>query len=298
MKKMTKEIKTTFSNGEPYYPSAPIHRLTEKFNIRKSMRKPNLILIDGVSSSGKTTLGVHLMDAINKSNGFPPVDLSKDTLQIGTGTHDFISKLTKCADAGYPCIMFDEAGEYNKRGWNSMLNRVMDSILDTFRAYNIIIVMILHDFSELPKHVWTTRIVNLLIHLKERKSCYGRAYFYKQKRMYWVIKFKKDSVFPEDAYNKEHFNVKILFRNLSQERSDQLNVLSTAHKRNKLQNSEVKLKGLITYEEIHEKTGRSISWIKTQVSKLKINPEHMYKKKKYYNPNIVDRMNYMVKRKT
>ena len=110
------------------------------------------------------------MDLINQRHGLPQVDLSLNSLQVGTGASDFLSKLRPCAEAGFPVIMFDEAGEYNKRGWNSKLNKIMDSILDTFRAYKIIIIMVLHDFTELPKHVWNAKIPTFLIHLKERKK--------------------------------------------------------------------------------------------------------------------------------
>jgi len=288
--------KDTFSNGSCWYPSHVLDGMTSKWIKRKEKNKPNLIIIDGVSSSGKTTLGVQCMDALNKACGFPEVDLGSECIQVGTGVNDFIKKLRICAEKGLPCVMFDEAGEYNKRGWNTQLNKVMDSIIDTFRAYKITIFMVLHDFAELPKHVWSTRIVSTLIHLKERKSTYGRAFFYSQERIYWIIKYKKDAVYPEYAYNKEHYNVKVLFRNLIPERAKQLDVLSTQHKKRKLDQSDIKLNGLVNAKLIAEQLGMSKVWVDKKLILVKAKPERVYKLSKYYDKSMVDKLRFLIKR--
>lgn len=294
------EIKTIntnlFSTGLAWHPKHIIPSLAERIKIRSNKRKPNLIIIDGVSSSGKTTTAVHIMDEINRQHNLPPVDLSNECVQLGTGANDFIKKLKVCREKGLPCVAFDEAGEYNRRSWQSQLNKVMDSIIDTFRAYNIAIIMILHDFSELPKHVWSTRIVSTLIHLKERKKSYGRAYLYSQKRIYWIIKYKKDVVYPEDAYNKEQPNARMVFKNLSEERAKQLDILSTKHKLNKLDSSEIKLNGLVCIKDVMERLGRSRDWVAKQLSVSKAKPKMVLKKVKYYDENILKTLEYNMKR--
>lgn len=280
-----------YSNGLPYYPSHIIPRLVDKIILRRNNHKPNLIVIDGVSSSGKTTLAVHLADEINKRLGLPPISLDKDNhLQIGIGASDFLNNLTLCKKERLPVIIYDEAGEYNKRGWISKLNKVLDGVFDTFRAYDIAIIMVLHDFSELPKHIFGVRIINTLIHTTERKSNYGVAKFYSHKRIYWLLKYKKEVVYPEDAYRKEHYNCKIIFKNLSPDRAKSLDILCTEHKFNKLAKSVFDVEGLVSMKDICDKVGRSYFWVFFNIRRLKIKPVKKYNNKNYYDGSVVDKL--------
>lgn len=280
-----------YSNGFPYYPDYIITKLVDKIMLRRQHHKPNLIVIDGVSSSGKTTLAIHLVDEINKRVGLEPVSLDKDNhIQIGIGASDFLKNLTICKKNGLPAIIYDEAGEYNKRGWASKLNKVLDGVFDTFRAYDIAIIMVLHDFSELPKHIFGVRIISTLIHTLERKSNYGIAKLYSHKRIYWLLKYKKELVHPEDAYNKEQCNRKIVFKNLSPDRAKQLDVLCTTHKYSKLEQSALKVEGLLSINDISVNLGRGTFWVRQAISKLGIKPKECVNKKFYYEPKVIDRL--------
>ena len=294
--------KLYFSSGYPYYPERVILNNVNKWYNRDKLKKPNLILIDGKSSTGKTTLAIHIADQINKKHGLGEVYLnSKDmdnVVQIGTGVDDFISKLEECKRRKLPVIIFDEAGEYNKRGWNSQLNKVVDSIMDTFRAYRIAVIMVLHDFSELPKHVFNTEIIDILIHTKERKKTYGIADFYSHKRLYWVRKFKLDptNVIPTDAYKKEYKNIRLVFKDLIPERSKELDLISTAHKQTKLSSSEIKLQGLMDVNDIMKKLNRSKIWVRKKISELKLKPKKIFKRSQYFEPEVLSLLELEIKR--
>jgi hypothetical protein len=285
-----------YDNGTPFQDIEKVNNNIDKLIIRKNEKKPCLIIIDGISSSGKTTKAVELVDIINKKHGLSEVDLSPKGLQIGTGASDFLSKLRPCAEAGLPAIIFDEAGEYNKRGWNSKLNKIMDSVIDTFRAYKIIIFFVLHDFTELPKHVWNAKIPTFLIHLKERKKGVGRTYWYELKSMYYIINNRTKEVFPEASYDKVYPNFRCEFKNLPPERATALDRLSTKAKKDKLEGSEIAIQGLLGYGDIAKLMLRSEAWVKKTIRTYHMKEERTFKKKKYYTQEILQKLNSKILR--
>jgi nucleoside-triphosphatase THEP1 len=287
-----------YENGTPFQAYSQINENIDDLIIRKNEHKPCLLLIDGMPSSGKTTIGVQLMDIINKKHDLPQVNLNspKEAIQIGTGAEEFIQKLRQAAEEGQPIIMFDEAGEYNRRGWNTKLNKILDSIMDTFRAYNIIVIMVLHDFTELPKHIWNVKLPTMLIHLKERTGNEGSSQWYDLKDMYWIIHNRKQQVFPEDAYKLQTPVFRTHFKNLSEIRSQQLDKLSTTAKRNKLQGAEIKVQGLLYIKDIKELIQMSEVWIKKKIKELHIKEETTYKKRKYYTQDIISKLRNHIKK--
>ena len=285
-----------YENGTPFQDFEKVNMNIDKLILRKQDKKPCLVLIDGISSSGKTTKAVHLIDLINKKHGLGEMDLTLKSLQIGTGASDFLSKLRPCAEAGLPAIVFDEAGEYNKRGWNSKLNKILDSVMDTFRAYKIIVFFVLHDFSELPKHIWNAKIPTFLIHLKERKKGVGRSYWYELKSMYYIINYRKTEVFPEASYDKVFPNFRCEFKNLEPERSNALDKLSTRAKKDRLEGSEIAIQGLLGFGDIAKLILRSEAWVKKTIRIYKYKEERTFKKKKYYTQDILSKLNSKILR--
>jgi len=280
-----------YPNGTPFEAIELVEKNIDKLIIRKNEKKPVFIIIDGSSSTGKTTIGTHLGDMINKKHGLGEIALTKDSPQLGTGSEDFINKLIPAGKKGLPVIMFDEGGEYNRRGWASRLNKIMDKVIDTFRAYNIIIIFILHDFTELPKHVWNVKIATALIHLKERKGLhYGRSYWYDLKSMYYIIHHRTKDVFPEESYDKVYPNFRTKFKDLSPERSHQLDILSTAHKQSSIENQQILLEGLSNYNQLSLQIGKSEAWVRKKVRELKIRPQRIHKKKNYYSQEAISRL--------
>lgn len=291
-------MKDTYENGTPFNAWNEVKENVEDLVFRKNENKPCLILIDGMPGSGKTTKAVHIMNVINQIHGLPRVNLEskEQAKQIGTGAEQFLDKLRPCAEAGYPVIMFDEAGEYNRRGWNTKLNKIMDRVLDTYRAYKIIIIMVLHDFQELPKHVWNIKLPTLFIHLKERDGNTGNTSWYDLENMYWIMHYKKTEVFPERAFMMVQPVFRCNFKNLPKEEADKLNRLSTEAKKERLHQSEIAVLGFITYKDIANQLNRSEIWIKQTIKRLGIKEVRTYKKKKYFEQTIIQRISKEIKR--
>lgn len=290
-----KEETTQYENGTPFSNYTEVLENIQDLELRRQEKKPCLIIIDGMPSTGKTTIGTHIINEENKICGLGRCDLTKKTLQIGTGTEQFIAKLRPCAEAGYPIIMFDEAGEYNRQGWASKLNKIVNKIMDTYRAYNIIIIMVLHDFQELPKHVWNIKLPTILIHLKERESV-GRSRWYDLQDMYWIMHNRKTDIFPEASYDKQTPVFRCNFKNLPLEEAKQLDELSTSAKKEKLRGSEIDIQGLLSIHDIQTILEKSVSWIKTHIKQLKIKEQTIYKKKKYYAQEIIAKLRKEIKR--
>ena len=288
--------KYIYENGTPLQAKEQINENINALIIRKNEHKPCLLIIDGMPSTGKTTLGTHIMKLINKKHGINEIDLTTKTLQIGTGTTQFISKLRPCAEKPFPVIMFDEAGEYNKRGWNSKLNKILDNVMDTFRAYNIIIIMVLHDFQELPKHVWNIKLPTMLIHLKERTGNTGHTYWYSLEQMYWIMHYRKTEVFPERAYDRVTPVFRSHFLDLEPKEAEALDKLSTTAKKEKLMGTEIKIQGLLMARDIAVQIHMSEVWVKQTIRRLKIKEETIYKKRKYYPQQISEKIKREIKR--
>lgn len=287
-----------YESQSPFKEYETVKKNCEEFTIRKNEKKPVFIIVDGISGAGKTTIAVELADEINKIHQLPEIDLTKQGLQIGMGSQAFLTKLRPAAEKKYPIIIFDEAGEYNRRGWSSRLNKIMDKVMDTFRAYKIIIVFVLHDFNELPQHVWNTKLPTCLIHCKERPrgKHYGRSYWHDIKNMYYIRHYRKQDVFPEASYDKVFRNFKTEFKDLSPERSQALDLLSTTGKKDTLENAELDIQGLMTYKGLAERLARSEAWLRKIIKKLKIKPIRIHKKKAYFSQEIIPRLNNQIKR--
>lgn len=275
--------KYLYDNGSPFEERELIEREINQWIIRKNQKKHVFIILDGPQSTGKTTLGIELIDIINYKHGLKPCDLTETGIQLSMGGEAFLTKLRLCHDNSMPVIAYDEAGDYNRKGWQSRLNKILERVIDTFRAYGIIAIFIVHDFTKLPAEVFDKRLPWCLIHLKERDTGGGRSEWHYIRNIYYIRHVRKKTIFPEDAFNFIHPNIKCRFKDLSPERSKLLDILSTSTKKEILDTAEIKLKGLLSIKDLSNKLNRSEPWIRAKLPKLGIKPEIKHKKIAYYS---------------
>lgn len=283
-----------YTNQSPFDKIEIIDRNINKFLLMLRDRQPVVIIIDGGQSTGKTTLSIHIMDRFNNKAGKPEVDLDeKDNIQYAFGGDQLIKKLPQCQEQDMPIITYDESGDYNRKGALSRFNKTMDRAMDMIRIFQVAIIIVCHDFTKLPREIIDKKIAMMLIHCKQRKigSIYADARVYDYQGMCWIQHNRKTEVVPEIAYNKVYPNFHFRFKDLSQERSNKLNTLSGKKKIELFKITEVKLQGLLNYKEIGYKTRMSEAWVKRQIRILKIKEESIYKKKKYFNPQIINMLN-------
>lgn len=251
--------------------------------------KAGMVIIDGGIGEGKTTLGTECLDYFNSLHGLPPTDITSKQ-QIGLGGEDFSKKLVQCAELGIPAVMYDEAGDFNRRGALTQFNRLINRLFEMYRGLKVIVILCLPSFRVLDEDLFTKNIPRLLIHCYNRSQKQGNGKAFSLKRMMW-IRFKMNNpklVIKSQAYGQVQPNFYLHFRNLSEERSRELDKVSTKGKIKELKAAEIKYAGLLTFSDIARKVGRSEVWVKLTLKKLKLKPVKRFERRHYFGGEAVD----------
>jgi hypothetical protein len=288
-----------YANGTAFDQLELLDRNIKNCLIRLKDRQPIVIIIDGGQSTGKTTLSISLADRFNYLIGQPEVALEqKDNVQYAFGGEQLIKKLPLCQDQNKVIIVYDESGDYNRKGALSRFNKTMDRAMDMVRIFQVAIIIVCHDFTKLPREIIDKKIATMLIHCTQRTpgKPYATAKVYDYTGMCWIQHYKKQEVVPEQSYIKVYPNFYFRFKDLHPTRSNQLHELGGTKKIELFKQTEVKMAGLITFKEIGYKIGMSEAWVKSQVRRLKIKEESIYKKRKYFNPRISDMLFKKIKK--
>jgi len=133
--------------------------------------KAALIIIDGHVGEGKTTLAVHVADFLNKLANLPQI-IFED--QLGMGGDEFLEKLRLCYKKKLPVVIYDEAGDFNRRAALTRFNANLNRTFETFRAFKIIPILCLPSFWVLDNDLFSKGIPRLLLHLSKRTNKMGR----------------------------------------------------------------------------------------------------------------------------
>lgn len=276
-------------NNTPFNVPEKIYNFLKGALINIHDNIPAVITIDGGQGSGKTTLAIELADAINHLTGKTEVNLKeKENVQYGVGAEQFLKKLPESSAQQYLINIYDEGGDYSRKGALSRFNKAMDQAMATVRVYKSIIIIVCHDFSKLPREMFDKQIVTVLIHCKQRspESGYSTAEVYDYNNLCYVLYNKKQTIVPEYAYKGANFHFR--FKDITPTRSKQLTILGATKKKELWEGTQIKMQGFLTYKDLATKIGKSIPTIKRLLRELKIKPETTHKKKNYYNPNILD----------
>lgn len=250
---------------------------------RVKMKKASMIIIDGSIGEGKTTLAEHVA---NEYQGFP-IDYKK---QYAMGGEQFQEKLQICIDSGLDVLIYDEAGDFNKRSALTKFNAEINRIFETYRTYGILIIMALPSMDSLDNNLFEKGIPRLLLHCYNRNNNYGRYSAYSLYRMYYLRDNFKGSVVKPHAYKKTKPNYYGTFLNLPNERSLALEKISTDGKREILSLTILKNKGLLNYHEISRAVGRSLRWVKEKINEIDVQPEQVYKRAKYFDKSVLPQL--------
>lgn len=253
--------------------------------------KAALIIIDGGVGEGKTTLAINIMDYLNSKHGLPLVDLSLTGVkQLAMGGEDFSKKLLLCQAFGLPVETYDEAGDFNKRGSLTRFNALINRTFETYRAFKVIVILVLPSFSVLDQEIFDKNIPRLLIRVHSRSKNQGNGKAFSLYRMLYIREKMKKLTVKTQAYGLVDPNFHIHFKDLSPERSKQLDILSTKGKLKELKGAEIKYEGLLSYSDLARKIGRSERWIKKVISELKIKSVKQFERRYYFRAETVDRL--------
>jgi len=253
--------------------------------------KASLIILTGGVGEGKTTLLVEIMDYINSKKGLKPIKLDiKDHPQLGQGGLEFMRNLRVCFQEKLPCVGYDEAGDFSKRGSLTQFNAMLNRTFDTFRAFKCIVVISLPNFNILDQDLFDKNIPRLLIRLTNRNQSYGNYSAYSLYRANLLRSFMKKFNLKNYAYAKVTPNFRGHFLDIDPERSKKLDKLSTTSKFQILRKSEVKIEGLLTYQELAIKLMKSVQWVRHSVANLKIKHNRIINKIKFFDSSVYDQL--------
>lgn len=275
-----------YSHGLPF--SKKLDENINSLQDRVDLRKSALAIIDGGLGEGKTTLMIHLLDYINKINGLGPVDLKGP--QLALGGSDFLKKIRLCYEFKLPCIGYDEAGDFSRRGSLTQFNAMINRTFETFRAFKCIVILALPNFNVLDNDIFDKHIPRLLLHLKNRTSKTGNYYGYSLYRI-MLLRWKMSKINIKNyAYNSINPNFVGHFLDLDKERSRELDKISIKNKLNVLRKSEVKIEGLMNYPEMATKLCRSVNYVRVAVNNLNIKPNRIINRVKYFDDDALSRL--------
>jgi hypothetical protein len=270
--------KRLYKHGLPF--SKGLDKTLDGLKLRIKRKKASMLIIDGGVGEGKTTLSVEVAEYYQGSN----IDLKK---QYAIGGEQFQEKLVMCFDSKLPVIIYDEAGDFNTRGALTGFNQMLNRVFDTYRAFQILVIMVLPSFHILDNPLFDKQIPRGLIH------CHGRGYKsgnysgYSLYRMYYIRDKLKKYTVPSYAYTGTSPNYRGHFLDLSPSRSIELEKVSIAGKMDIVNDNILRNRGLMSYRDIAKKIGMSIIWVKRKVSKLKIKETKIYKRNKYFEQSII-----------
>jgi len=275
-----------YQNGLPF--NGPLDMNLDKLIDRVDKKKASLIVIDGGIGEGKTTKMIHLLDYINKKKGFPEIEIDKKGPQLGMGGVSFMKKLRTCFEDKLPCIGYDEAGDFSRRGSLTGFNAMINRTFETFRAFKCIVIMALPNFDVLDQQLLDNKIPRLLLHLKDRTENTGNYYGYSLYRMQ-LLKYRMSKLKIKNyAYSTVWPNFYGHYLDLTPERSKMLDKVSTSSKIDILRKSEIKAEGLMTYPELATKLMKSIIWVRNAVATHKIKVKREIGRQKYFDQQALN----------
>jgi hypothetical protein len=243
--------------------------------------KASLIIIDGGVGEGKTTLAVQIGDYAQRKN----LQLDK---QLSMGGSEFMKKAEACFKNDLHILIYDEAGDFNKRGALKNFNAMINRFFETYRAYKILVIICVPDFNVLDNQLYGNKIPRLLLHLYNRGENTGNFRGYSLYRMFWLKDKMKKGVVPSGAFQRTEPNFYGHNKNLPAFRASELAKISTASKLETLQKSRQQMDDLVSVKDIMKKTGKSESWVTHKLRSAGINPVEVSGRRFLYNKSIVE----------
>jgi hypothetical protein len=276
-----------YKNGLPF--SSGLDKNLLALEKRIELKKASLLLVDGGVGDGKTTLTTHCGDFFEGE----AIDFK---IQYAMGGEQFQEKLQMCIDSKKKVIIYDEAGDFNKRGSLTSFNQRLNRVFETYRGFKILVILALPNFGVLDQRLFDNRIPRLLLHAYNRGDKYGNYKAYSLFRMFYLRHKMQKLIVPPHAYGQVEPNFYGHFLDLRPKRSKLLEQISTEGKREVLNDNVLKNRGLFHTGQISVKLHKSRCWVTQKFKELNIKAEYVYKKKHYYPGEIIDILNEEVKK--
>jgi len=281
-----KRRRVLYDDGLPF--SRKVKENLDDLRQRILNRKASLLIIDGGVGEGKTTLAVHCAEQFQGE----PINFKK---QLAYGGEEFQEKLVICIDSKLKVIIYDEAGDFSKRGSLTNFNQQLNRVFETYRTYGILVILVLPCFRILDSQLLENKIPRLLLNCHSRGQSQGEIRGYSLFSMYWLLHyFAKLTVKPQ-AYSRVYPNFRGHFLNLSPKRTAELDAYSTSNKREVLTENILRNRGLKSILQIAQDLQRSRDYILKIIRLLGIKEDYKKGATRYYAPDKVGRIKRKLK---
>lgn len=142
-------------------------------------RLPSMVIIDGGSGLGKTTLAHAVASYLEEQE----IDLDN---QKGEGYEKFLKAAEWCIEHKKRTVIYDEAGDFERKATQTKANRAINRVFDTYRTFGIVVILILPYLGKLDNGPFDNQIPRLLIHLFEGNDNYTSFACYSLPGMLWI----------------------------------------------------------------------------------------------------------------
>lgn len=245
------------------------------------------IVIDGAPRKGKTTMAVQIANRINLYFNQQRLDLLGCT-QFAMGYKEFQRKIGECQRLGFHAIIYDEAGDYDRRGAMSQLNRLLNRTWDTFAQFRIIPIICLPRFYRLDKQIYDNELVKLMIHVSNKSDSQIEFCAYDYEGIYWLDYWRKKKDPP--PWKLYRYTTPIFYGHSLRLPPHEEKQLGDASLKGKIGlNKQVRIEaaGLVDRETIARKLQKSVAWVRKEMKRRNINHQDTIDKRKYYEKEII-----------
>jgi hypothetical protein len=265
--------------------------LTENIDVQVNRTRHNhasVIVIDGLYGQGKTTLGVEIGEYISHQHFKTSFDIDN---QVGKGINSFLEKLNWCiANDKHVCV-FDEAGEFSKKGSMTKLNKLLNRVFEVFRATGIILIICIPSVQDLDDSQLKKGLVRFLINCFGRTDKpYSKFRVYDIERIFYIKHYMSKEVVPAKGYSKVHPNFQGYFKDLDESTRKELQLLDLKDKKGILKDKYFEAKGLIDVNTIIQETGFAYHTVLNKLKTLQA-PFEKHGNKNYYFKSVINRFN-------
>lgn len=167
------------------------------------------ICVDGAIGSGKTILAVQLADYMNGAYtkdgenhwSFNPEKAIDFKENYGMGSKNFLKNLLICAKKGHRVLIFDEAGDFSKRGSLTKLNADINRAFEICRKFKIIIIIVLPNFFYLDRSIFDKQMIKALFRVNRQSNSYATWRLWGADGIDLIKYYTTKIPIPSQAYN-------------------------------------------------------------------------------------------------
>jgi hypothetical protein len=243
------------------------------------------LIVDGGVGKGKTHNDVQIADYISITKGQGVIDLD---IQLARGYEEFFSKLDECIKAKRSVIVYDEAGDFSKKGTLTKINMLLSRVFEQYRQFHIIVILSLPLSDSLDNSLLHNEIPRMILHTDRRFDHWveGRAYSLKR---FFQIKHTMSKLAQKSlAYNSYPCNFHFRIYKLPEDRAKEVTSFSLVGKKKQIKTAIISSQNLLSYYDIANKVHKTPRWVMQKLKAGGFKHKKIFDRKKYFDENVIE----------